>query len=736
MTDGKKSIILSSEKLYMVIYVFQRKWIKVCTMILLVFATTLMPLPASGANAQTPLAIAPELNEDLLPDNMYLTTKKEYTVATGVYETQFTANNGTASRQNACYALTIDLNGPATILASYKNQDGTTLGMQTVRDQAAAAEKVRGVDVVAAVNADIYNMDTGGTSGVLVMDGEVYNQHGNASPTNGRPYFAIMNDGTAQIRETNDPLDDVKEAVGLWEICVRDGVNVSSPSGSSYEDNGEPRTAIGIKADGSVVILVNDGRQKPYSAGLSWPEIADVMISLGCVTAGHLDGGGSSTFLSQHEGSSELVCRNTPCNGSERNVSTALMIATNYEADGVFDHASIQSEADSCLPGEQMTFTASGTDLAGSAAVLPADGYFYLADDTCGTITADGVFTSNGQAGTVRVLYGNGSTVYGETTFTVEDVDTESSEYIGFVQDEQTGQLRYKYRGRHIVSQWVAVGKDVYYLDSNGHVATGNFTVNEPITPGRSGVSDFLFNGQSATMNYTADNTGRLTKGCVYERGNDTYYIFAGVLQFGWHYYDNNWHFFDGVVKENQYGKLLKGNWTREYRRYICDSEGNLTTGFIYEDEGGIKYLWAGQIVSGWVDVNGVTLGTEANKYKDYEFIQGRFYFDPENGSYRAEDQARINGVTHYFNSDGTLREGVMQTADGTLYLQNGVPAYGWFEVDGETCYFSEENNGYLTITVDEIAAILRQVVDVCKRMLDAMNVFQTALGTNNGEQL
>lgn len=718
---------------------FKRKWMRICTTLLLIWTTVLLPLPvfaqAESANAKS--SVFPEMNEVAFPDNFYLTTKKEYKVATGVYETQFTANNASASRQNMCYALTIDMNGPATILASYKNQDGSTLGMQTVRDQATAAEKVRGVDVVAAVNADIYNMTTGGTTGVLVMDGEVYNQHGNASPTNGRPYFAIMNDGTAQIRETNDPLDNVKEAVGLWEICVRDGVNVSSPSGSSYEDNGEPRTAIGIKADGSVVILVNDGRQKPYSAGLSWPEIADVMISLGCVTAGHLDGGGSSTFLSQHEGSSELVCRNTPCNGSERNVSTALMIATNYDADGVFDHASIQSEADSCLPGEQMTFTVTGTDLAGGAAVLPEGGYFYLQDETCGTITSDGVFTSNGQPGTVQILYGNGSDVYGQASFTVEDVDVDAPDYIGFVRDAQTGRLRYTYRGSYIQSQWVAVDKNVYYLDADGYVATGSFSVTESITPGRNGLSDFLFDGQPVSMNYTADESGKLIKGALYKRGSDTYYIFAGILQFGWHYYDDNWHFFDGVVKENQYGKLLKGNWTREYRRYVCDSEGNLTTGFIYEDEGGMKYLWAGQIVSGWVDVNGVTFGTEENKYKDYTFIQGRFYFDPSNSSYRAEDQAKINGVTHYFNTDGSLRNGVMQTDAGTLYLQEGVPAYGWFEVDGEYRYFDEQNGGYMTSdTIEELAPLVRQLLDYCRRILETIQVIQSLFGVSTGEQL
>ena len=49
--------------------------------------------------------------------------------------------------------------------------------------------------------------------------------------------------------------------------------------------------------DGKLVIVVCDGRNKRGSAGMTLPELADKMISLGCVEAINLDGGGSSTFV-------------------------------------------------------------------------------------------------------------------------------------------------------------------------------------------------------------------------------------------------------------------------------------------------------------------------------------------------------------------------------------------------------------------------------------------------------
>ena len=58
-----------------------------------------------------------------------------------------------------------------------------------------------------------------------------------------------------------------------------------------------PRTAVGIAADGTILMMVADGRAPGYSAGLSIPETALVMKHLGAVTAINLDGGGSSMMV-------------------------------------------------------------------------------------------------------------------------------------------------------------------------------------------------------------------------------------------------------------------------------------------------------------------------------------------------------------------------------------------------------------------------------------------------------
>lgn len=63
-------------------------------------------------------------------------------------------------------------------------------------------------------------------------------------------------------------------------------------SGVGY-DNRDPRTAVGYTADNRVIMIVADGRQI-NSEGVGLPELAQIMIYLGCVEAMNLDGGGST----------------------------------------------------------------------------------------------------------------------------------------------------------------------------------------------------------------------------------------------------------------------------------------------------------------------------------------------------------------------------------------------------------------------------------------------------------
>lgn len=78
-----------------------------------------------------------------------------------------------------------------------------------------------------------------------------------------------------------------------------------------------PRTAVGIKKDGTLLMVVVDGRNN-NSAGLTLAELATYMLRLGAREAVNFDGGGSSVMAING-----LVV-NKPSDGKERPVSIGL----------------------------------------------------------------------------------------------------------------------------------------------------------------------------------------------------------------------------------------------------------------------------------------------------------------------------------------------------------------------------------------------------------------------------
>jgi hypothetical protein len=81
-----------------------------------------------------------------------------------------------------------------------------------------------------------------------------------------------------------------------------------------------PRTAVGQRANGGILLVATDGRQPGYSVGMTNFELALAMVRLGAVRAMALDSGGSSTLA--FDGS----VLNSPSDGRERPVATALLL--------------------------------------------------------------------------------------------------------------------------------------------------------------------------------------------------------------------------------------------------------------------------------------------------------------------------------------------------------------------------------------------------------------------------
>ena len=83
---------------------------------------------------------------------------------------------------------------------------------------------------------------------------------------------------------------NLRDAVTFGPALVVNG-EASVITGSSSGVN--PRTAIGQRADGAVLLLVIDGRQV-NSLGATMADLIDIMLDFGAVNAANLDGGSSS----------------------------------------------------------------------------------------------------------------------------------------------------------------------------------------------------------------------------------------------------------------------------------------------------------------------------------------------------------------------------------------------------------------------------------------------------------
>lgn len=94
----------------------------------------------------------------------------------------------------------------------------------------------------------------------------------------------------------------VKTAIGGGPVLVQGGKQVITNdeermfTGKARHDR-HPRTAMGYTAEGDLIVLAVEGRNKGTAEGASLVHLANMLVDLGCIEALNLDGGGSSCML-------------------------------------------------------------------------------------------------------------------------------------------------------------------------------------------------------------------------------------------------------------------------------------------------------------------------------------------------------------------------------------------------------------------------------------------------------
>lgn len=175
-----------------------------------------------------------------------------------------------------------------------------------------------GCEIRIAANGRVTEVSKNGSM-KLNKDSVVLSAHGEAAKVLER----VQVGDSVRLRETlgNETADGAELVLGAGPSLVADGkADVRSREENIAADIARgraPRTAAGVKKDGTVILLVVDGRSSA-SAGMTLQELASYMVKLGAWQAVNFDGGGSSEMVLDGK------ILNNPSDGRERAVSVGL----------------------------------------------------------------------------------------------------------------------------------------------------------------------------------------------------------------------------------------------------------------------------------------------------------------------------------------------------------------------------------------------------------------------------
>ena len=198
-------------------------------------------------------------------------------------------------------------------------------------------------DAIAGINGSYFNMSTGAPVCYLRIGGKELGINEPASTDsinrkyyqnatirllpNGRPRFNIPDSNRLSERRMAD-----SNVMTAGPMLISKGTIVPQRLDRRFVYARHNRTAIGLKQDGTIVMVVADGRSKHNAEGLSLPELTRIMRWLGCRDAANLDGGGSSTMYIRGTSPNGVV--NHPSdngrfdNVGQRPVANAILLTT------------------------------------------------------------------------------------------------------------------------------------------------------------------------------------------------------------------------------------------------------------------------------------------------------------------------------------------------------------------------------------------------------------------------
>ncbi len=265
-----------------------------------------------------------------------------------------------------------------------------------------------------------------------------------------------------------------KEAVGIYYSLLENGNVVTTGK------KGDPRTAFGIKADGSVVIYEVDGRQANNSMGLSLIDVAKHMKEKGCINAFNMDGGGSSVFYVRLPGQENTATlKSTPSQLNQRKVSNVILFAYKNSADSTAQNLHVYPALTLAMPGAQVPLQTYATNSLYEKVSLPAP-VTYSVGTNDGIISGASIFIAGEKAGKVKVnATSNGLSGYTDVEIVEDFTFTPSVQKLYLEKNQQSAiNITVKVGTMSVKSQnslfkW-SCDENIGTVDQNGVFVAGN----------------------------------------------------------------------------------------------------------------------------------------------------------------------------------------------------------------------------------------------------------------------
>lgn len=205
----------------------------------------------------------------------------------------------------------------------------------------------------------------------------------------------------------------VRQAVCGGPFLVRDGkllVDAAAERIAADVAIGRhPRTMLGVKPDGHVLLVAVDGRQSA-SAGLSLQEAAQLMMSLGATNAMNLDGGGSTSAAVRG------IVVNSPSGGKERPVANCLTLWGQFQTPAEPPKLSITPTSATVESGQSLSFQLLGTGPDGQPLPIRPDDVVWGTQGGIGLADQGGRLTGIKAGRGQVVAWANGATATAEVT--------------------------------------------------------------------------------------------------------------------------------------------------------------------------------------------------------------------------------------------------------------------------------------------------------------------------------